>query len=173
MIYFSAGNPTPDECGFEFTFDFEYKAEWFAHPLVIKMLKEIDHVDYTPFGLKHEEGFSIMPNCIAGGTKMLINMLFKPDEIHWETACGDNCLPFILLINDIHDIKLKFSHIPVIDRWGRDFDATSDLTNEVTHTADDFSHGLLHDLVHNLKEEQGGWLFDPWYNKDPSEWALR
>lgn len=166
MIYVYPGDMVDFDYSFEEIFNDHYKPEWFAHPLVVKMLKEIDHVDYTPFGLRHEDGFNVLPERIAGGTKMLINMLFDTEHVHWETACGDNCLPFILMINDIHDVKLKFTHVPDPHRWGKDFDATFVDRNIITHNVKDFTRYVVGNVMQVGKERNGGYYFDPDYNND-------
>lgn len=89
------------------------RLEWFEDPFVQKIVKEIDNTTViNAFTLNSPVLGNISYERLSGGTKALILLYKEPSIDLWGTLLGDNCIPLLCEISEMHDIILKFSHIP-------------------------------------------------------------
>lgn len=87
-----------------------YENEWFADPLVKKMIKGVDNSDVVADELIKSPilGY-IAPERLSGGVKALICM-YKCDEFPIDLiVCGENCQRWICEISKIKDVEVTLS----------------------------------------------------------------
>jgi len=90
------------------------RLEWFEDPFVQRIVKEIDDTVVTDaFHIKSSVFGNIPYEHLSGGVKALILLYKEPSIELWGTLCGDNCIPLMCEISKMHDITVKFTHIPL------------------------------------------------------------
>lgn len=89
------------------------RLDWFEDPFIQKIVKEIDNTTViNAFTLDSPVLGKISYERLSGGAKALILLYKEPSIELWGSLCGDNCIPLMCEISEIHDIIVKFSHIP-------------------------------------------------------------
>lgn len=112
MLYIKFGAPSDVQYMTASMFDLEFETEWFNNPLVKEMILDVDKSEVTVGRVIESPVLGpISPMELSGGVKLLIMMLYEPDEIYWGTSCGDNCAKWILKIAEMHDLTLHFGHL--------------------------------------------------------------
>ena len=53
----------------------------------------------------------ISPERLSGGTKTLLLIKNKPDEVFNASTCGDNCAKFILKLAKERDVTINLRHL--------------------------------------------------------------
>ena len=105
------------------------------------MIQTIDHTSWL-----HDLAFKNLNlgvttvEHLSNDVKVLIMLYEMPELPMWGSSCGDNCNGFIVEISKMHDIHLKYSHLPI--GWPEKFDAIFEDNGEQTHTCDEFMHEL-------------------------------
>ncbi len=93
-------------------FPLNFKSEWLENEFVREMIKDISTVDFINEKmidtLIEEE---ICTDELPRQIKVLLCLLFKPENEYYGTYCGDECGRWILEIAKKHDITLAFDHI--------------------------------------------------------------
>ena len=93
-------------------FNLNFETEWLKHPLVKRMIRDIDKSEVIGDRVIDSPVFGTMSQMeLSGGVKALILMLFEPDKEYFGTACGNNCAPWILEIAKIHDVSIALENI--------------------------------------------------------------
>lgn len=117
-------------------FRFHKKPEWFNDPLVLQIIKAIDHDEHVSGEVfLNYAGKAITADQIAGGTKALI-LLLMCDRINvFGTKCGDKCAEWMLQIAERKDVYVTFHHCM---HFPRDFDALFVESERVTHNQEEF-----------------------------------
>ena len=125
-------------------FDVTYEVEWFTDPLVQDMVSDVDSTDWVSGEVFQSPVLgAIPPSELSGGVKALILML-KTNRPVWATACGDNCVKWILEIAKIKDITIQLEHYM---QFPKEFEAICIDTNEKIHTLQEF-RGCAYNAFH-------------------------
>ncbi|GHU56571.1 hypothetical protein AGMMS49975_20120 [Clostridia bacterium] len=93
-------------------FDWNFQSEWLENPLVKEIISDIDKS--TVIGGRVIDSpvlVMITPRELAGGTKVLILILFEDGDYYWSSDMGDNCCKWILRISEIKDVHLSLIHM--------------------------------------------------------------
>ena len=94
-------------------FDNQYEDEWITNPLAVAMIKDIDKSDVIATHLIQSPVLGpISTKEISGGVKTLILMAFdKSGKIFNASACGDNCVKWIVEIGRKKDLTINLHHV--------------------------------------------------------------
>lgn len=94
-------------------FDNQYEDEWITDPLTVEMIKDIDGSDVVGAHLIQSPVLGpISTKEISGGVKTLILMAFdKSGKIFNASACGDNCVRWIVEISKKKDLTINLHHV--------------------------------------------------------------
>ena len=141
MLYIKCGPMEYGDGGIDTIFRYNYETKWFDDSFVEKMIKEIDGNDHIRDDIFESPVLgTITADRLSGGVKVLIMLYEMPEFQMWGSSCGDNCNDFIVEISKMHDIHLKYSHLPI--GWPEKFDAVFEDNGEQTHTCDEFMSAL-------------------------------
>lgn len=141
MLYIMCGPMEYGDGGIATIFQNHCKAEWFKDPFVQKMIQTIDHTSWLhDLTFKNLDLGVTTVEHLSNDVKVLIMLYEMPELPMWGSSCGDNCNGFIVEISKMHDIHLKYSHLPI--GWPEKFDAIFEDNGEQTHTCDEFMHEL-------------------------------
>lgn len=94
-------------------FDNQYEDEWITDPLTVEMIKDIDRSEVVGAHLIQSPVLgSISTKEISGGVKTLILMAFdNSGKIFNASACGDNCVKWIVEIGKKKDLTINLHHV--------------------------------------------------------------
>jgi len=94
-------------------FDNRYEDEWITDPLSVEMIKDIDNSDVISACLIQSPVLGAIPvRDISGGVKTLILMAFdKSGKIFNASACGDNCVRWIVKLGRQKDLTINLHHV--------------------------------------------------------------
>lgn len=94
-------------------FDNRYEDEWITAPLSVAMIKDIDKSDVVGTHLIQSPVLGpISTKEISGGVKTLILMAFdQSGRIFNASACGDNCVKWIVEISREKDLTINLHHV--------------------------------------------------------------
>lgn len=94
-------------------FDNQYEDEWITDPLTVAMIKDIDKSDVIGVHLIQSPVLGpISIKEISGGVKTLILMAFDTSgKIFNASACGDNCVKWIVEIGKRKDLTINLHHM--------------------------------------------------------------
>lgn len=120
-------------------FDNQYEDQWITDPLSVAMIKDVDQSDVVGVHLIQSPVLGpISLKEISGGVKTLILMAFdKSGKIFNASACGDNCVKWIVEIGREKDLTINLHHV-------MDFSSVSELeavmlnTGVVVHSYEEY-----------------------------------
>lgn len=113
MLKVKVGEMGPYDRAVDVVFRGNYEDEWFDDPFVKEMVLDIDKSEViSPYLIISPVLGSISYDRLSGGVKVLIMLYKMPDMEQCASNCGDNCLPAMVKIAEMHDITVKFSHCP-------------------------------------------------------------
>lgn len=94
-------------------FDNQYEDDWITDPLTVAMIKDIDKSDVVGTHLIQSPVLGpISTKEISGGVKTLILMAFdESGRIFNASACGDNCVKWIVEIGRKKDLTINLHHV--------------------------------------------------------------
>ncbi len=94
-------------------FDNQYEDQWITDPLTVAMIKDIDKSDVIGPHLIESPVLGPIPvKEISGGVKTLILMAFdESGRIFNASACGDNCVKWIVKIGERRDLTINLHHV--------------------------------------------------------------
>lgn len=103
----------PYDGAIDMVFRGNYEDEWFDDPFVKEMVKNVDNSEVVSANLIISPVLGpISYERLSGGVKVLIMLYKMPEMEQCASNCGDNCLPDMVRISEMHDITVKFSHCP-------------------------------------------------------------
>lgn len=119
-------------------FDNQYEDEWITDKLSVAMIKDVDQSDVISARLIDSPVLGpISARELSGSVKTLILMAFDDtDKIFNASACGDNCVKWILKIGESKDLKINLRHI--MDLGNEKFEASILNTGEMVHNMAEF-----------------------------------
>lgn len=94
-------------------FDNQYEDHWITNPLSVEMIKDIDKSEVVGTHLIESPVLGpISTKEISGGVKTLILMAFdESGKIFNASACGDNCVKWIVEIGKRKDLTINLHHV--------------------------------------------------------------
>lgn len=95
-------------------FDNSYMDSWFDDEFTKKIIKSIDRADVLSSKAINSKALGVIPiTKLSGGTKTLVLLRNKPEQIYNASTCGDNCAKWILKIakESKKDITINLHHI--------------------------------------------------------------
>lgn len=94
-------------------FDNQYEDAWITDPLAVAMIKDVDRSDVVGAHLIQSPVLGpISTKEISGGVKTLILMAFdNSGRIFNASACGDNCVKWIVEIGKKKDLTINLHHV--------------------------------------------------------------
>lgn len=94
-------------------FDNQYEDEWITDPLTVAMIRDIDQSEVVAAHLIQSPVLGpISTKEISGGVKTLILMAFdESGRIFNASACGDNCVKWIVEIGKRKDLTINLHHV--------------------------------------------------------------
>lgn len=119
-------------------FDNRYEDEWLTEELSVAMIRDVDHSEVVSTHLIESPVLGpISPKQISGGVKTLILMAFDTsDKVFNASACGDNCVKWILKISQTKDLTINLRHI--MNFGEQSFEAKILNTGEIVHNMSEF-----------------------------------
>lgn len=93
-------------------FDNTYEDEWLNDPVSKQMVKDIDRSELVSPNLVISPVLGSIPvSRLSGGVKTLIQINNDKDHVYNASACGDNCVPWLLKISEEKDILVRLGHL--------------------------------------------------------------
>lgn len=94
-------------------FDNQYEDHWITNPLSVEMIKDIDKSEIVGTHLIESPVLGpISTKEISGSVKTLILMAFdESGKIFNASACGDNCVKWIVEIGKRKDLTINLHHV--------------------------------------------------------------
>ena len=94
-------------------FDNQYEDHWITNPLSVEMIKDIDKSEVVGTHLIESPVLGpISTKEISGSVKTLILMAFDESvKIFNASACGDNCVKWIVEIGKRKDLTINLHHV--------------------------------------------------------------
>lgn len=94
-------------------FDNQYEDEWITNPMAVAMIKDIDKSDVIGAHLIESPVLGpISTKEISGGVKTLLLMAFdESGRIFNASACGDNCVKWIVELGKNKDLTINLHHV--------------------------------------------------------------
>lgn len=129
-------------------FDNQYEDEWITDPLTVEMIKDIDRSEVVGAHLIQSPVLGpISTKEISGGVKTLILMAFdNSGKIFNASACGDNCVKWIVEIGKKKDLTINLHHV-------MDFSSVADFQAVILNTGTAVhSYGEYLQETLNIKE---------------------
>lgn len=145
VLNIKVGPMVPYDGNINAVFRGQYEENWFEDDFVKKMVKEIDNSEVVSANLIISPVLGpITFERLSGGVKVLIMLYKMPEMEQWGTSCGDNCLPLMVEVAQMHDITVKFSHCP--ERWPENAEARFLDTGELARGDREIGLGIIHRL---------------------------
>ena len=95
-------------------FDNSYMDHWFDDELTKKIIKSVDKAEVLSSKAIDSKALGVIPvTKLSGGTKTLLLLRNKPEQIYNASTCGDNCAKWILKIAEKSktDLIINLHHI--------------------------------------------------------------
>ncbi len=93
-------------------FDNTYEDEWLNDPVSKQMVKDIDRSELVSPNLVISPVLGSIPvSRLSGGVKTLIQINNDKDHVYNASACGDNCVPWLLKIAEEKDVLVRLGHL--------------------------------------------------------------
>ena len=90
----------------------DYEDTWITDPLVVEMIRDVDHSEVLDSGVIDSPVLGkIPPLGLSGGVKTLILVRFEPDKVFNASTCGDNCAKWLLKIAEQEDRTVNLRHV--------------------------------------------------------------
>ena len=90
----------------------DYEDEWITDPMVVEMIRDVDHSEVLDSGVIDSPVLGkIPPVNLSGGVKTLILVRFEPDRVFNASTCGDNCARWLLKLAEHEDRTINLRHI--------------------------------------------------------------
>ena len=90
----------------------DYEDEWITDPMVVEMIREVDHSEVLDSGVIDSPVLGkIPPVSLSGGVKTLILVRFEPGRVFNASTCGDNCAKWLLKLAEHEDRTINLRHI--------------------------------------------------------------
>lgn len=120
-------------------FDNQYEDQWITDPLSVAMIKDVDQSDVVGVHLIQSPVLGpISLKEISGGVKTLILMAFdKSGKIFNASACGDNCVKWIVEIGREKDLTINLHHVMDFSSVS-EFEAVMLNTGVVVHSYEEY-----------------------------------
>ena len=113
-------------------FDNTYEDEWITDELSVKMIKDIDKSEVLGENCIESPILGqISPKDLSGGAKTLMLIYNNPNLVINASACGDNCVKWLLQMAEEKDIFIRLLHNM---NFGTAFTIKVMNTNQVVHT---------------------------------------
>ena len=89
-----------------------YEDDWITDDFAKRVIKKVDKSEVIDKqAIKSPVLGIIAPERLSGGTKTLLLIKNKPDEVFNASTCGDNCAPFILELAKDNDVTINLRHL--------------------------------------------------------------
>ena len=89
-----------------------YDDSWITDDFARKVIKKVDKSEVLDSqAIKSPVLGIISPERLSGGTKTLLLIKNKPDEVFNASTCGDNCAKFILQLAKERDVTINLRHL--------------------------------------------------------------
>ena len=89
-----------------------YDDSWITDDFAREVIKKVDKSEVLDSqAIKSPVLGIISPERLSGGTKTLLLIKNKPDEVFNASTCGDNCAKFILKLAKERDITINLRHL--------------------------------------------------------------
>ena len=93
-------------------FNNTYEDDWITDPMSVQMIKDIDRSEVKGARLIDSPYLGAIPTeRLSRGVKTLILMKFDSEHIFNASACGDNCVPWILKIAEEKDLTIRLGYL--------------------------------------------------------------
>ena len=90
----------------------DYEDAWITDPLVMEMIRDVDHSEVLDSGVIDSPVMGkIPPTSLSGGVKTLILVRFEPEKVFNASTCGDNCAKWLLKIAEKEDRTVNLRHV--------------------------------------------------------------
>ena len=90
----------------------DYEDAWITDPLVVEMIRDVDHSEVSDSGVIDSPVLGkIPPLGLSGGVKTLILVRFEPDKVFNASTCGDDCAKWLLKIAEQEDRTVNLRHV--------------------------------------------------------------
>ena len=90
----------------------DYEDEWITDPMVVEMIRDVDHSEVLDSGVIDSPVLGkIPPVSLSGGVKTLILVRFEPGRVFNASTCGDNCAKWLLKLAEHEDRTINLRHI--------------------------------------------------------------
>lgn len=135
MLNIFFGSMTDEIYNTSVYFDNSYLDNWFDDELTKKIIKGVDKGEVLSSKAIDSKALGIIPvTKLSGGTKTLLLLRHKPEQIYNASTCGDNCAKWILKIAEKSktDITINLHHI--MDFGDKSFDIKILNNGEIVHS---------------------------------------
>lgn len=89
-----------------------YDDSWITDDFAREVTKKVDKSEVLDSqAIKSPVLGIISPERLSGGTKTLLLIKNKPDEVFNASTCGDNCAKFILKLAKERDVTINLRHL--------------------------------------------------------------
>lgn len=89
-----------------------YDDSWITDDFAREVIKKVDKSEVLDSqAIKSPVLGIISPERLSGGTKTLLLIKNKPDEVFNASTCGDNCAKFILKLAKEKDVTINLRHL--------------------------------------------------------------
>ena len=89
-----------------------YDDSWITDDFAREVIKKVDKSEVLDSqAIKSPVLGIISPERLSGGTKTLLLIKNKPDEVFNASTCGDNCAKFILKLAKERDVTINLRHL--------------------------------------------------------------
>ena len=123
-------------------FDNTYEDEWLNDPVSKQMVKDIDRSELVSPNLVISPVLGSIPvSRLSGGVKTLIQINNDKDHVYNASACGDNCVPWLLKISEEKDVFVRLGHLMRFPNEG--FRIRIVNNNEIVDTWRNLVHSVL------------------------------
>lgn len=149
MLYVKVRQIHDGDTSIDEMFRYNSDPEWFNDDFVNKIITEIDHNEILAPGVYKSPVLGIIgPDRLSGSCKGLIMAYKLPGFSLNNSIFDDECTPWLIKISQSVDVRLICS--TCIVNYPDRFDAVFADTNEITHTADEFSAAIAKRLAHMI-----------------------
>ena len=123
-------------------FDNTYEDEWLNDPVSKQMVKDIDRSELVSPNLVISPVLGSIPvSRLSGGVKTLIQINNDKAHVYNASACGDNCVPWLLKISEEKDVLVRLGHLMHFPNEG--FRIRIVNNNEIVDTWRNLVHSVL------------------------------
>ena len=113
-----------------------YSDDWITDELSKEMIRDVDKSEVIgPRIIDSPVLGGITPRELSGGVKTLICIYKRPDRVFNASACGDNCVKWLLEIGERQDITINLRHL--MDFGEKEFTVKVLNTDQMVHNMDE------------------------------------